>query len=198
VGTVRSAAVIWSLGATVYLVCEAIAAAGSAGYSYTADYISDLGNHAVMNVGAFAAHGILFLAGALLVTRGSPKAGWLGYGFVLAAAANGIGNVLVATVPSGSDHAQWHVVGAATAILSGNAAVIIAGVGGGVLGAARSYRWISIGLGVAGIVCLSALILDGANGSRALPAGLVERGAVYPIIAWELMTGAAIFRPGTR
>jgi hypothetical membrane protein len=195
VGTMRSA-VIWLLGATGYLVCEGIAAAGHDGYSYTTDYISDLGVHAVMNVGAFTAHGILFLAGALLVTRGNPRTGSLGYGFVLAAAANAIGNVLLAAVPSGSSQSHWHVVGAALAILGGNAAVIIAGVGGGVLGATPSFRWISIGLGVAGIVCLGVLILDGANGSRVLPAGLIERGAVYPIIAWELMTGAAILRRG--
>ena len=42
---------IWLVGATVYLVCEALAAARFPGYSYTADYISDLGVSAVMNSG---------------------------------------------------------------------------------------------------------------------------------------------------
>jgi hypothetical membrane protein len=189
---------IWLLGATVYLVCEAIAATGSAGYSYTADYISDLGVHTIMNLGAFTVHGILFLVAALVVTRAHPRAGWAGYAFVLAAISNALGNILVAAVPSGSDDPQWHVVGAAMAILGGNVAAIIAGCGGRVLGAARGFRWTSIGLGVAGIGCLMILIIDGANGSRVLPAGLLERGAVYSIIAWELMAGVAILRRGIR
>ena len=56
----------------------------------------------------------------------------------------------------------------------------------------RRYRLVSVAIGVVGLACLVALILDGANGSRLLPAGLVERGAVYSIIAWEIVTGAAI------
>jgi hypothetical membrane protein len=194
----RTAAVLWLLGAVVYLVCEAIAAAGFAGYSYAGDYISDLGVHAVMNVGAFAVHGILFLAGAFAVTRGHPRTGWVGYGFVLAATANAIGNILIAAFPSGSDRAAWHIAGAALAILGGNVAVIIAGLGGRRVGAPSALRWTSIGLGSVGIACLIVLIIDGANGSRVLPAGLVERGAVYSIIAWELMTGVAILRRGIR
>lgn len=80
------------------------------------------------------------------------------------------------------------------AIIGGNVAVIVAGISGQVLGATPTFRWASIGLGVAGIACLAVLIIDGANGSRVLAPGLVERGAVYPIIAWELMAGVAILR----
>lgn len=192
----RPAAAIWLLGAAVYLVCEAIAAAGVSGYSYTADYISDLGVQSVMNVGAFMVHGILFLLGALVITRRRPAPRRVRRGFVLAAAANAIGNVLVGTFPSGSEHAHWHVLGAAMAIIGGNAAVIVAGLGGHAFGATPAFRRASVGLGVIGIACLAVLIIDGANGSRLLPAGLVERGAVYPIIAWELMAGAAILRRG--
>jgi hypothetical membrane protein len=191
----RLAAAIWLLGATVYLVCEAIAATGSRGYSYAADYISDLGVHAVMNVGAFMVHGVLLLLGAVVVTRGEPAVGRVaGRGFVLAAAVNATGNVLVGAVPSGSEHGYWHVLGAGMAIIGGNVAVIVAGIGGDMMGATPAFRWASIGLGVAGIAWLAVLIIDGANGSRLLPAGLVERGAVYPIIAWELMAGVAILR----
>ena len=61
---------IWLVGAAVYLVCEAVAAASVPGYSYSADYISDLGVSAVMNVGAFMLHGSLLLLGAVIfVTR---------------------------------------------------------------------------------------------------------------------------------
>lgn len=194
VGYVRLAGVIWLLGAAVYLVCEAIAAAASDGYSYSADFISDLGVHPVMNVGAFMVHGILFLIGAFVVTRGQATTGPAAKGFVLAAATNAIGNVLIGVYPSGSAQAHLHVFGAAMAILGGNVAVILAGVCGRAVGATPTFRRASIGFGVFGIACLAVLIIDGANGSRVLPAGLIERGAVYTIIGWELMAGVAILR----
>jgi hypothetical membrane protein len=194
----RAAAVLWLVGAAVYLICEALAAARLPGYSYTADYISDLGVSAVMNVGAFATHGVLFLAGAVVLTRTCSTEGFLGRAFLLAAAANAVGNIVVATFRSGavdaSGHAHWHVVGAGMAIVGGNAAAIIAGLGSRRLGASRRYRLVSVAIGVVGLACLVALIIDGANGSRLLPVGLVERGAVYSIIAWEIMTGLTILR----
>jgi hypothetical membrane protein len=194
----RAAAVLWLVGAAVYLICEALAAARLPGYSYTADYISDLGVSAVMNVGAFATHGVLFLAGAVVLTRTCSTGGWAGRAFLLAAAANAVGNIVVATFRSGavdsSGQAHWHVVGAGMAIVGGNVAAIIAGLGCRRLGASRRYRLVSVAIGVVGLACLVALIIDGANGSRLLPVGLVERGAVYSIIAWEIMTGLTILR----
>ena len=189
----RAAAVIWLLGAAVYLVSEAVAAAGFGGYSYTADYISDLGVSDVMNIGGFIVHGTLFLLGALVLNRGVPAAGWAGRGFVLAAVANGVGNIVVGIYHSGTS-AHWHVVGAGVAILGGNFAAILAGVAGQIPGATTHFRRTSIGLGAVGIACLIVLIVDGASGTRVLPVGLVERGSVYSIIAWELMAGVAILR----
>ena len=173
-----AAAWIWLVGAAVYLVCEAIAAARFAGYSYVHDYISDLGVSAVMNVG-FMVHGSLFLLGAVVIARGCPS-GWGRRAFVVAAAANALGNVLVGAFRSGN---HWHVVGAGLAIVGGNVAVIVAGV-------ARRRRW-SVVLGVVGLSCLLALVLDG---SRNVPAGLVERGSVYSIIVWEIAMGAVLLR----
>lgn len=196
VGSARVAAIIWLGSAAVYLACEAIAAMSSDGYSYLADYISDLGVHDVMNVGAFITHGTLFLIGAVVVTRGDPTSA--ARSFLLAAAVNAIGNVLVGTFPSGSVHAQWHVIGAGMAIVGGNAAVIIAGLGSRALGAAPVFVRASIGFGVVGLACLAVLIIDGASGSRVLLVGLVERGAVYTIIAWELMAAIVILRQTRR
>ena len=96
-----AAAWIWLVGAAVYLVCEAVAAASVPGYSYIADYISDLGVSAVMNVGAFMVHGSLLLLGAVIFVRACPTPGWAGWSFVLAAAVNAIGNVFVGTFRSG-------------------------------------------------------------------------------------------------
>jgi hypothetical membrane protein len=185
----RAAAVLWLVGATVYLVCEAIAAAQFPGYSYVDDFISDLGVSAVMNYGAFMVHGSLLLIGAVVVARSIPMLGWAGSAFVVAAAANAIGNVFVGAFRSGS---HWHVVGAGLAIIGGNVAAIIAGLGSRRLGASRRYRLVSVAIGVVGLACLVALIIDGVNGSRLLPVGLVERGAVYSIIAWEIITSLAI------
>jgi hypothetical protein len=59
------------------------------------------------------------------------------------------------------------------------------------LGASRGYRCVGIILGVFGLACLLALIIDGVGGSRVLPVGIVERGST---IAWEILTAAAILR----
>jgi hypothetical membrane protein len=181
--------VIWLIGAAVYMVCEAVAAASVADYSYFADYISDLGVSAVMNVGAFMMHGSLLLLGAVVFVRACPTPGRLGWAFVLAAAVNATGNVLVGTFRSGN---HWHVIGAGMAIVGGNVAAIVAGIGSRRVGASRAYRLASIVLGVVGLACLLTLIIDGANGSRLFPVGVVERGSVYSIIAWEIITGASI------
>ena len=104
---------------------------------------------------------------------------------MLAAAVNAIGNILVGTFRSGGvevSDTSLHVIGAGMAIVGGNVAAIIAGLGRRRLGAPRSYRVVSIAIGVVGLACLLALIVDGVNGSRVLPAGVVERGSVYSII----------------
>ena len=187
--SMRSAGVIWLAGAAVYLVGEAVTATGMEGYSYLADYISDLGVSGLMNR-AFMLHGALFLIGAILATR-SDSAGWIGRVFVVAAALNAVGNIGVGGFQSG---ATAHVVGAGLAIIGGNVAVILGGLGSRTVGASRTFRAVSIALGVTGLVCLAVLVIDGIDGGT-LPVGLVERGAVYPIIAWEVMAGVALVRP---
>ena len=92
-------------------------------------------------------HGSLLLIGAVVVARSIPTLGWAGWGFVIAAAANAIGNVAVGAFRSGS---HWHVVGAGLAIVGGNVAAIIAGLGSRRLGASRSYRLVSVAIGVVG------------------------------------------------
>lgn len=185
--TARTAASIWLLGAGIYLVCEAVAAVGRPGYRYLTNYISDLGTSAVMNVGAFAGHGLLFALGAVVAVRAFPGAGRVAWAFLAAAAANAVGNVLLATFPSWQPAAMpLHIAGAALAILGGNLAAVLAGVGARRIGLSRNYFRTSIALGAFGIGCLLVL--------PAFPVGFVERGAVYPIIAWEIMTGIAILR----
>ena len=178
---------IWLLGAAVYLVCEAVTAAGKPGYRYVRDYISDLGTNAVMNVGGFALHGVLFALGAAVAWRAYPRSGVVGWLFVVAAGANATGNVLVGTFHSSLDGpVPLHVLGAGLAIFGGNSAALLAGVGAHRIGLSRRYSRASMALGILGIGALLVLTV--------FPVGLVERAAVYPIIAWEIMTGAAILR----
>jgi hypothetical membrane protein len=191
VSSPRTAAVIWLFGATLYLVCEAIAAARSPGYDYATSYISDLGTSDVMNIGGFMGHGLLLLLGAIIVASGNPALGGIGWAFVLAAAVNAIGNVLVGTFHSGAHGpVPWHLIGAGMAILGGNVAVIIAGIGSLRIGAPRGYARASSAIGLVGISCLLVLLVV----HNGLLAGAVERGSVYSIILWELMTGIAILR----
>src|SRR6201989_1781243 len=77
----RTAALIWLFGATLYLVCEAIAAASSPGYDYATNYISDLGTSDVMNIGGLMVHVLLLLLGALILARACPALGGIGWAF---------------------------------------------------------------------------------------------------------------------
>ena len=186
--SIRAAAGTWLVGAAVYLTAEVITATGVESYSYLNDYISELGVSGLMNR-AFMLHGVLFLIGAVLVVR-SVELGWTGRAFVVAAAVNALGNVGVGGFPSGT---AAHVTGAGMAIIGGNVAVILGALGSRSLGAAQWFRRAGVVLGAVGLLCLAVLVIDGVNGAS-LPVGLVERGAVYPIIAWELLAGVTILR----
>jgi hypothetical protein len=69
---------------------------------------------------------------------------------------------------------------------------LVAGVGSRRVSAPRAYSGASIALGAVGLASLAALLVNGAAGP--VPAGILERGSVYSIIAWELMTGIALLR----
>ena len=104
---------------------------------------------------AFVVQGTLFFAGAVLVTRAIGRRG--PSTFVGFAAANAVGNVVVATVPSGGAGTAWvHVAGAVVAIVGGNAAVL---TGSPTVSAARRYRVASVGLGGLGLLGFAALAI---------------------------------------
>lgn len=183
----RLAALLWLAGAAGYFAAEALSATALPGYGYGADYISTLGDPGVapraplMNA-AFAFQGVSFAVAATLFAAGAPRSRnrlWL----MAFAVGNGIGNVLIAVVHSGQGN-PWHVIGAVLAIVGGNGAAI-AGSG---LTASRAHRAASIGLGVLGLLCLLVV------GIGAGPVGLWERGSVYPIFAWQLLTAVVVLR----
>lgn len=193
----------------VYVGSEAVAAWGFPGYSYATNYISDLGVPyqsdegrtfdsslaLVMNAG-FVVQGVLLLLGTVWAVRGGglrPRGALLALGALYA-----VGLLLVATVHGGPREAAdgtgvLHVVGAGAAIISGNAVALAAGRVSRQLGANSRYRAASTTLGAVGLLSLLMLVVDsGTTAFTLLPDGVWERGSVYSITAWQLLTGLAI------
>jgi hypothetical membrane protein len=199
VGIARGAA-LWVGAAVGYLVLEAAAAASfEPSYSYARNYISDLGvadgrmvrGRMIDSPGAylmqiaFYLQGILFFAGATLIV-GLPD-NRRARTFLGLVAANAVGNIVVGTVHSG----KVHVAGAALAIVGGNAAILTGSAVVGRVGGHRWYRNISTFAAALGLLCLIMLMVNSATmKSNLLPNGAWERGSVYPITAWQLITGA--------
>ncbi|MDT5136810.1 MAG: hypothetical protein QOD58_1072 [Mycobacterium sp.] len=177
------------MGGLGYLLLEAFAAAGyRPHYSYAHNYISDLGvtgARTQLMHAAFWLHGTLFLLGALfIVGRPADRRARV---FLGMAAANTLGNIVVATVHSGT----VHIAGAALAIVGGNAAIL---AGSAVIRPTRRwYRNASKIVGVLGFSSLLMLVVDSATTKiDLLPSGVWERGSVYSITLWQLLTAACL------
>ncbi|MCJ1697113.1 DUF998 domain-containing protein [Rathayibacter caricis] len=214
----RAAGVLWLLGAVVYVGGEAIAAAAFPGYSYAANYISDLGVpdvelyqgraidsplSAVMNA-AFVLQGLLYLAAAIVSARAVPGGRWRA--LLAPAAAFAVGSALIGVVHGSRASAEsgigWlHVLGAALAIIGGNAASIAVGATARRHQLPRAYAIAGTALGAVGLAALILLRIDsGTTGFDLLPDGVWERLAVYSITAWQVLTGVVLLRrrpPGT-
>jgi hypothetical membrane protein len=168
-----------------YVGVESAAAHAVPGYRYAHDFISDLGRpdsplSPLMN-GAFAFQGLMFGAGAALLVRargGGRRA------FLACAAANTVGNLVVAAVPSGPAGIPWvHVTGAVLAILGGNAAIL---AGASTVARPRAYRTVSFGFGALGLLSSALLAV--------IPSAALERTSVYTIIAWQLLSAVLLLR----
>lgn len=210
----RLAGALWLTAGLCYLASETVAAAAFPGYSYAAHYISDLGvpyampgGHSalawVMNFGGFILDGMLYAAAALIafaaIRRHSPAAP----AFLVLALLHAIGTVLVGTVHSGPREIaagihHYHVIGAAMAIIGGNAASIAASNLRPGFGLPAGYRRLCLALGAFGLACLAMLEMNRVAGTALLPDGVFERGSVYAITAWEIVTGLALLAKGRR
>ncbi len=195
-----SAAVVWISGPLAYLILEAVAAtAFRPHYSYAHNVISDLGVTSrfdsplawLMNT-AFCLQGTLFLVGAILIVRAfeTRKAGL----FLALAAANAIGNILIAAFHSGpaaqADGTAWvHAVGALLAIVGGNTAIL---AGFSVIHSvsdSRRYRRVSVALAALGLLSFTMFVIESkATAVHLLPPAVWERCSVYSIIAWQMLT----------
>ena len=186
----------------VFWTGEAVAAHAwtDPAYSYTLNYISDLGvtspavfNNNVVNSpdswalnGAWIINGLLVLWAATLAP-GFRSAGRLGrwmYGLTVAYA------VGLVTIAFFHEAPAWmfpfHLAGAVAAIGGGNVAVILTTI------QSRRLRWSP--------VLTAILAVTAAAGSvffvlQALPheaVGAIERGAAYPVLAAQLIGGIAL------
>jgi hypothetical membrane protein len=200
-----AAGVAWITAAVVYVSTEAIAASAFPGYSYSANYISDLGVPdvaefqgraidsplaAVMNAG-FVLQGALYLLAALIATRAlrsGPRRAFLALAAVHAVGITVVGLIHGSASSAASGIGWMHVVGAGMAIIAGNAASILAGTGSRRIGLPRGFRIASVALGVVGLVALG--LLQALGGSDV--DGIYERGSVYSVTAWELLAGASV------
>jgi hypothetical membrane protein len=184
------AATAWISGGLAYLIVEAIAAKEfRPHYSYVHNIISDLGVTSSLMNAAFCVQGTLFLVGAILSVRAfeTSKAG----PFLILAAANAVGNILIATFHSGAaaraDGTAWvHAVGAVLAIAGGNAAIL---AGSLVIGGPPRYRRVSAGLAALGLLSFTMFVVElKVAAFNVLPPAVWERCSVYSIIAWQVVT----------
>lgn len=192
--SIRVGTSLWILSAVVYFVVEAYSSTAITGYGYANDYISTLGDPVVspraglMNA-AFLLQAVVLPLGGWLLVRGSrsPSA----VAFRVFVTLNGVGNVLVATVHSGTT-SPWHGVGAGLAIAGGNLAVLTGawalrpGAGG------KAFTTVSVVLGVVGLLCLIPVV------AKTVPIGSWERGSVYTIYAWQVLAAVMFLLAGRR
>jgi hypothetical membrane protein len=143
-----------------------------------------------MNIGGFILDGLLYGAAAFTARRAVRPVGRL---FLLIAVIHSVGTILVGIVPNGPREIapgiqHFHVIGAAMAIIGGNAASIAASR----FDAPAIYRRLSLGLGLFGLISLALLEANRVTGTIILPDGILERGSVYAITVWEILTGATL------
>src|SRR6476659_2573131 len=192
----------WLMAGATYLILEAVAAAAyRPDYSYAHNYISDLGRPSRQSAGAtvgpgfawamnaaFYLRGILFLVGAVLLVSARRKPN-----------ARDFLNIVVGTVYSGppadvGGPAWVHAGGAVMAIVGGNAAVLAgfrcvrSGAG------ARWYHAVSLGLGVLGLASFLMLGVQTTTELVIAPTATWERMSVYTIIAWQMLSAAALLK----
>jgi hypothetical membrane protein len=136
---------------------------------------------------AFCLQGSLFLVGAILTVRAvAPRKAGV---FLTFAAANAVGNLLIATFHSGpaarAEGTAWvHATGAVLAIVGGNAAIL---AGSRIV--SGWHRKVSVALGAFGLLSFVLFVIE-LKASSALPLGVWERCSVYSITAWQLVTAA--------
>lgn len=202
-------------GPTVFLVAEFVSAAAwtDPGYSYTYNFISNLGVRGpstlfgqdmasplywLMNAGFFA-FGLVMLAGVALLPGLSGRRRWAA---LVPAVLLACGGVLLALFP-GSGEAlsdgtgELHSIGAFAGFVGGNVLAIVLGRSRDRLELPVLTERALVTVGVVGLVsmaCYLALVVRSVDGATIGVIGLVERGATHPFLIATLCAGASIAR----
>jgi hypothetical membrane protein len=202
----RSAgAAAFIVGGLQYVTTEAIAAAAwvNPRYSYTYNYISDLGVPEaqtydgrvvnsplawVMNTG-FILEGVFFLVGAVLLAH--MFIGVRRHLFVSFALVHGVGIVLVGLFHEAADAGSLHVGGAFASIIFGNLTALLVGLSARRLGLPS---WFGILFIVVPILGLASEVVLVAEVFGPQFDGLWERGGVYSVTAFQVIFGAVVLR----
>jgi len=206
------AASLWGAAGVLWLVFEAITASAFPGYSYATNYISDLGVpdvtvfegrsidsplSALMNF-AFIAQGLLLLGGVIFALRAAPGVRGGARTWILAIAiTHAVGMLLVGIFHGSQQNLEngllvLHGLGAAFAIATGNITAILGGITSHRIAAPSWYRITSVFLGIFGLICLVMLAVASTTSFTAVPEAVWERGSVYTIIGWELLTSVSL------
>ena len=142
--------------------------------------------HSLMN-GSFVVLGLAMFIGSVLLYLKLRRSR---AGFTLMAIA-GAGAMMVGFVPM--DTIYWlHIVGADTAFLLGNIALIVFGL---TLGLPNWFKWYSI---VSGIIALLGLVLFFTHTHFLLGLGGMERVVAYPMVAWMFVFAVYSMRNQTQ
>lgn len=205
-----SARILLIAGAMVFFVTEFITAAAWShpAYSYTYDFISNLGVRGpstlfgqymisplswLMNTG-FVTFGVLLFAGISLLPL---KRGWQRWTILLLGLLLAIGGIFVG-VFHGSGEAlangtgAYHSMGAFLAFISGNVLFGLLGtkrVGLPIDAKARGLLRILGSLGLLCTVLYVVLLIASPDNHPIIIIGLIERGAVYPMLISALYLG---------
>lgn len=201
-----TAGVIWICAAQFFIVQVVVQSRWTTPFSLATNYISDLGItacglyppvtgmyvcspwHALMNM-SFVLQGVIILAGALLARPAFSGRRWAAAVFVLLVV-TGVCIAGVGLFPADVNNGA-HVVSAGTQFITGNAALIVFGVG-----ASRAQRWrafavVSTVLGVIGVLA-TGLFAQGYG--LGLGVGGMERVAAYTLPVWLIISGVLMVR----
>ena len=205
----RAAGAVLIAGGVIFFLAEFIAAAAwtNPPYSYTYDYISNLGVHGpseafgqfmysplawVMNTGFFLFGITLFIGAAML--RGLH--GGRRWAVLTPAAVLAVGGVLLAFFPGSGETMDngaidYHALGAFAGIVGGNVLIIVLGRLHRYAGITQKTGKAMVVLGVFGLLALVGFLALAGSGANVL-IGLVERCAVYPLLIGLICAGKSI------
>lgn len=188
-------ALLWVSTIQFYIVQLIVANAWVQPFSYTQNYISDLGNtlctsfacsplYVTMNV-SFIALGLSILIGALLFASVYRQNNGAVIGF-LCLALSGLGTMFVGIFPA-DVNGDAHGTGAFTSFLLGNLALIILGV------TLREFsRWVRYSAVILGLIGLISLPFFMEKMYFGLGVGVIERFVAYPQSIWMIIFGITI------